>query len=122
MVPKNKQPSRDSAAGLGCQDFLFTEKHCVCISNQERQILSYQDLGNRMMLLPGCGFSRLAPANVIALARCTCIIAVVPMAELSAPGHHSEDGTGQLRSHQEQPEVQWEGGLLSSPQLSAIGK
>lgn len=93
--------------GPGCQDFLFAEKRCVCISNQERQILSYQNLGNGIMLFSGCVFARLALSYVIALARCTCFIAVVSMIVLSGPGHHSEDGNGQLRSHQEQqPEVQ----------------
>lgn len=97
--------------GLGCQDFLFAEKRCVCISKQERQILSYQNLGNGIMLFPGCVFARLALSYVIALARCTCFIALVSMIVLSGPGHHSEDGNGQLRSHQEQqPEVQCQGG------------
>lgn len=82
MVPKNKQLSRESAPGLGCQDLLFAEKHCVCISNQERHILSSQKLGNGMMLFPGCGFARLALSNTIALAN--CFITVVPMVVLSA--------------------------------------
>lgn len=58
-----------------------------------------------------CDSARLAVSYVIALARCTHFIAVVPVIVLSALGHYSEGGNGQLRSHQElQPEVQLEGG------------
>jgi len=48
----------------------------------------------------GCGSARLALYYAIALARCTCFIAVVSRVVLSALGHDLEDGNRQLRSHQ----------------------